>query len=92
MRRLLTSLQRRFDLAAVDQLRAEVHRLAEENAELKRRLAIAQEQLSLADSLAEGWQEDAMDAIEQLIEIRGGTAALDQAARLSHAAHTEARP
>jgi hypothetical protein len=55
----LSTIARRLDAFAIEQLRSEVVRLAQENENLRR-------QLSWAEDSAELWRQDAMDMQLQL--------------------------
>lgn len=79
----LRTLARRFDALAVDQLRAEVARLAAENEQLRDRLAAAEQN-------AESWARDATEMHLQLCEAHLGLPGITQSGQLV-VAHSEAR-
>jgi hypothetical protein len=73
--RTLVALRRRLDRAALAQLRAEAARLAEENEQLRERLAYAEDN-------AEFWSREATGMHLQLCELRGGQPGITQAGQL----------
>lgn len=62
----ITAIARRLDAIAIDQLRAEVVRLAEENEGLRQRLADAEQD-------ADWWRADAIEQNLRLCEAVGGS-------------------
>lgn len=73
--RNVTALQRRFDAIALDQLRAEVVRLHEENNQLR-------ENLHWAEDAAEYWREDALQMQEAACAATGSSPGITQAGTL----------
>ena len=71
----LQGIRRRLDAIAIDQLRAEVSRLAEENEELRK-------QLAWAEQAAEAWRDDALNFQMELCEHSGGTPGITQTGAL----------
>ena len=71
----LRTLARRFDALAVDQLRAEVARLATENDQLR-------DELASAEQRADTWARDATDMHLQLCEAHLGVPGITQAGQL----------
>lgn len=71
----MQSIQRRWDAIAIDQLRAEVARLAEENDALRDECARAAED-------ADFWNREARDMQLQLCEQTGGEPGITQAGSL----------
>ena len=82
--RLLRVLERRFDQQALEQLRAEVSRLAAENerlvqhqAVLRDDLALAQRAQAQAEEDCDLWRQDALDFQLALCDRTGGQPGLD---------------
>jgi len=71
----LQGIRRRLDAIAIEQLRAEVSRLAEENEALRDECARAAED-------ADFWSREATDMHLQLCEEKGGTPGITQAGAL----------
>jgi hypothetical protein len=61
----LTRIQARWDARAVEQLRAEVARLAEENERLATQLEQAEDARYRAEQWAESWRDDFMRMCEE---------------------------
>lgn len=79
---ILSDLQNRLDREAIDQLRAEVARLAAENERLEADLEQARAQLATAEDWAESWRNDALDFQLQLCEAAGGKPGITQSGQL----------
>ncbi|MEW5833629.1 MAG: hypothetical protein AB1832_01075 [Pseudomonadota bacterium] len=80
MSRSLACLQRRFDAEAIEQLRAEVVRLSQENEDLRDRLYWAEQN-------AESWARDATEMHLQLCELHVGKPGITQDGHLVVVTH-----
>lgn len=78
----IQTLQRRLDAAALDQLRAEVARLAVENDRLNAENARLCDRANHAEDVAEGWRKEALDLQLDLIQQTGKQPGLTMDGRL----------
>lgn len=73
--RNLTPLKRRLDAIALDQLRAEVVRLHEENGQLR-------DNLYWAEQAAESWRDDALRLMDDACAATGASPGITQSGAL----------
>lgn len=71
----VVAIARRWDSLAIEQLRAEVVRLSQENDELR-------DQLYWAEQAADSWRHDATEQHLQLCEALGGSPGITMDGRL----------